>query len=128
MYQHLLHFLNLLLLHNWINLIHLSVFLLRFRFLILFIHLYYYVFFIIPNVNTQFSPYYFFNPKLFLICFLQFFFVKCSNYFFDFKTTNKTCPEHSVFNFLIEVTSSDQFGTWAFAKMFIYFDILTNQL
>ena len=50
--------------------------------------------------NTQFiifSLYYFFNSKLFLICFLEFFFIKPSNNFFSFKNTNNKCPRHIVF-------------------------------
>ena len=44
---------------------------------------------------------YFFNSKLFLICFLQFFFVKRSNNLFPVKITiaKNICPRHSVFNF-----------------------------
>ena len=61
----------------------------------------------------------------FLICFLQFFFVKRSNNFFAFKVTNNICPHYSVLTVLITKTSSNQFGTWSFANMFLYFDILT---
>ena len=46
-----------------------------------------------------FSPYYFFNSKVVLICFLQFIFVKRSNNFFSFKITDKICARNSVFNF-----------------------------
>ena len=46
----------------------------------------------------SFSLYYFFNSKLFLICFLQFIFVKRSNNFFTFQITNNICPWNSVFN------------------------------
>ena len=49
---------------------------------------------------VAFSLYYFFSSKLFLICFLQFFFIKRSNNFFAFKITNNICPRHSIFNFL----------------------------
>ena len=52
--------------------------------------------------NMQFiaySFYYFLNPKLFLICFLQFIFGKRSNNFFAIQITNSICPRHNVFNF-----------------------------
>ena len=67
-----------------------------------------------------------------MICFLQFFFVKRSNNFFAFKTTNIhywlkiTTVQRTVFlTFLITKTSPDQLGTWFLAKMLLYFDILT---
>ena len=40
-----------------------------------------------------------FNSKLFLICFLQSFFVKRCNNSFVFKITNNICPRNSVFSF-----------------------------
>ena len=42
-----------------------------------------------------------FYPKLLLICFLQFFFIKCSNSFFTIKITNNICPLNRVLTPLI---------------------------
>ena len=56
-----------------------------------------------------FSLYYFFNSKLFLICFLQFIFVKRYN-LLSIKNINNICPQHSIFNFFNPKTSSYQFG------------------
>ena len=109
MYQHLLNFLNLHLLHNQINPIQLSLFLLRILVLENLNHLYY-IFFIYRTVkrtivsfpfNIQsiaFSLYYFFNSKLFLICFLQLFFIEHSSTFFALTITNNICPRYNVFN------------------------------
>ena len=78
-----------------------------------------------------FSLYYFFNSKLFFNFDLPFviFFVKRSNNFFSFKITKNTCPRQihiQVFlTFLITNSFSDQFGALPFAKLFLYFDILT---
>ena len=97
-----------------------------------------YVFFVNPTVKRiiigfpfnicfiTFCLYYFFNFKLFLIYFLQFFFVKLSNNFFTVNVTNTLCPQHQIFNILqLTKTSSDQFGVQPFTKMFLYFDVLT---
>ena len=104
MYQHLLHF------FRSAFVAYLDKSNLRFRFWKIFTHLYY-VFLINPTVKRTivafpfnikliaFSLYYFFNSKLFLICFEQFFFGKRSKNFFAFKITNNICPRHSVFNF-----------------------------
>ena len=85
MYQHLLHFLNLLLLNNSINVIQLSLILQKIL-VLEHIHLFILCLFTNPSIkrtivafsfNIQFisfSLYYFFNPKLFLICFSQLFF------------------------------------------------------
>ena len=110
MYQHLLHFLNLLLLHNQINLNQFLLFLQTILVLEIFTHLYY-VFFINPIVKKiiiafpfkilliGFSLYYFFNSRLFLIWFLKFFFIKLINNFFAFKITCTICSRNSIFNF-----------------------------
>ena len=45
--------------------------------------------------NVQFNAFsldYFFNSKFFLICFLQFFFVECTNNFLSIKIINDICP------------------------------------
>ena len=48
----------------------------------------------------SFSLYFFFNFKLFLICFLQLFFIKrFNNFFSSVKITKNVCPWHNVFNF-----------------------------
>ena len=110
MYQHLLDFLNLLLLQNKINLIQIWLFILKISVLEN-IHSFILCLFINPTVkwtiiafpfNIQFIfsfLYYFFNSKLLLICFLQFLFVKRSKNFFALEITNTICPRHSVFNF-----------------------------
>ena len=71
----------------------------------------YYVFFINPTLKgtivdfpfniwfIAFSLYYFFNSKLFLICFFQFFFVKCPNSFFVFKIIHGICPQNNILTF-----------------------------
>ena len=46
-----------------------------------------------------FFHYYFFNSKLFLTCFLQFFFIKRSNNFFSFKICNNIFHDTVLFNF-----------------------------
>ena len=47
-----------------------------------------------------------------MICFLQFFFVKCSKIFFSIKITNNIAVHDTVLlNFVATKTSSDQFGT-----------------
>ena len=95
MYQCLLHFLNLLLLHSIFTLPPKDIVSGKYS-------LIYAVFFINPTVKRTalsfslninfitFSLYYFFNSKHFLICFLHFFCVKHFNNFFDFKITNNT--------------------------------------
>ena len=122
MYQHLLHFINLFLLHNSTNLIQLSFFLIKILVLEIFTRLYN-IFFINPIIKRNivafpvniyfiaFSLYHFFNSEHFLISFLQFFFVKTSNNFFALKITYNICPRNNAINFLIRKNSSDQFGT-----------------
>ena len=68
----------------------------------------YYVFFIYLTIKqiiilfpfniefVAFSLDYFFKSKLFLIYFLQFFLVKCSNNFFLAKIINNICPWNSI--------------------------------
>ena len=78
------------------------------------------------HFNIQFitfSLYYFFNSKVFLICLLQ----------FVFNVPTISSPLRSLhrtvfLTFLIRKTSSDQFGVYLFAKMFLYFDLLTISL
>ena len=100
------HFLNLLLLINYSNL--------KSKFLLFpfppedfgsgkYSLIYIIVFFINPIIKRIIDKEsinffnYFFNSKLFLVCFLQFFFVKSSKNFFSVKITNNICPRHSAF-------------------------------
>ena len=46
----------------------------------------------------SFFLYYFFNSKLFLICFLQFFFIKSCSNFYSIKVFYYICPRLSIFN------------------------------
>ena len=67
---------------------------------------------------------YFFNPEFFLTGALQLFFMECFDNFFTVGITNNVCPRHSTFYFLDKKTL-DKFGTYPFAKIFLYFDFLT---
>ena len=68
-----------------------------------------------------FFLYYFFNSRLGLICFLQFFFMKRPHNFLSI-----TYVYRKVFlTFLILKTSSDQLGRYHLSKMFLSFAILT---
>ena len=49
------------------------------------------------------------NSKFFLICFLQFFFVKFSSNLFSFKIINNICPRNSTFNFF---NQKNFWATW----------------
>ena len=70
---------------------------------------------------TTFSLYYFFSSKLFLVCFLQFFFVKRSNNFFTITITNNICPRHIVFNFFNHKIFLEQICNRTFCqKVFIF--------
>ena len=110
--QHLLHFLSQFLLHDQTNLIQI-LFCFCYEYAALEItHFILLIFFINPIVkrilvafpfNIQFIAFsnnYFFSYRLYLICFLQFFFVKRSSNFFTLEITNKICPRDSIFNFL----------------------------
>ena len=70
----------------------------------------------IQLITSSFN--YFFYSKLFLICFCNFF----SNNFFIIKIANNICSQHSIFTFFIHKSF---FRPIPFAKMFLYFDILT---
>ena len=61
---------------------------------------------------------YFCYSKFFLIYFCNFF----SNNFFIIKIDNNICSQHSIFTFFIH---KNFFRPIPFAKMFLYFDILT---
>ena len=84
------------------------------------------------HLTYNLSPlylYYFFNSKLFLICFLQFFFVKVSNNFFTIKITNNICPWHSVFNLFNHKTLFRLTWNVTFSKnvfIFIFCNMITN--
>ena len=84
----------MLLLHNHINLIELLLFSIRFWSKKIFARLRY-LFFINPAIKRIIIAFpfslYFFNSKLFLICVLQFFFVKRSKNFFVFSITYAFC-------------------------------------
>ena len=68
--------------------------------------------------------------NLFLICFLQFSFTKCSSNFIYFKITNNMNSSFSFFHrasvLTVIKTSSDQLGTQPFTKMFLYSNKITN--
>ena len=65
----------------------------------------------------------FFNPKFFLVCFLQFFFVKCSNNFFTFKITDNLALKYSIFNFDSK-TFLKPIWSVTYCKNIFYVDIL----
>ena len=115
MYQHLLRFINLFLLHNQINLIQL----LHLPHRKIFTRLYY-VLFINPTVYRIFSLL-IFNYKLFLTSFLQFFYVKHSNNLSTIKLTNKICPQHSIFNFFNHKNFFRPIRSVTFCKSFLHF-------
>ena len=60
-----------------------------------------------------------------LICLLQFFFTKYSNNFFTTEIINNICLWDYILKFLITESSSDQFGMYPLANMFLYFKLLT---
>ena len=136
MYQHLLHYLCLILFHNYTNLINFHSSSWRFWSWKISTHLYY-VNFINATVKRTivaflfnvkfitFSLYYFFNPKFFFICFLQFFFIKASNNFFVLKIINNIWSWPGVFNFFTHKNLFRSIWNRAFCKVFLYFDILT---
>ena len=81
------------------------------------------------NVSfTAFSLYYFFNSKLFLICFLQFFSCKSSRNFYSFKITNDICSWNSILNFCNNKIFFRPIWNKAFCKSFLlwHFNIITN--
>ena len=96
---------SIMFLHNLTNLIQLSLFLLKISalgnihsfILCLFLSIQLLEAFPSNAHFIAFSLYYFFNCKLFLISFLQFFPVKSLKNFFAFKITNNICPRHTFF-------------------------------
>ena len=127
-------------LQNLINLIQLLLFLLKILVLEN-IHSFILCLFINPTVkrtivafpfNIWFialSLYYFFNFKLFLIRFFQFFFLKCCNNFFVFKIINNICPRHNVFTYFDHKNFFIPIWNIAFCKnffIFSYSNIITN--
>ena len=64
-----------------------------------------------------------------MIWLLQFFFVKCSNYFLAVKMTNKICPRNSIFNFFNHKNLSRPIWSVIFYKnvlIFLYSYMITN--
>ena len=132
MYQHLFHFLNLLMFQNLINLIQLLLFLVKILVLEN-IHSFILCLFINPTVkrtiiafpfNIQFiafSLYYFFNFKLFLIRFFQFFFLKRCNNFFVFKIIDNICPRHNIFTYFDHKNFFIPIWNIAYCKIFFIF-------
>ena len=51
--------------------------------------------------------------------------LKRSNNLFVFKIANNICPLSKILTSVVTETSSDQFETWRFVKIFLYLDILT---
>ena len=76
-----------------------------------------------------FSFNYFFYSKFLLNCFLQFFFIKRSNYFFTINIINTICQWCYIFHFINykKFFRPSYFRNLFFrplAKLFLYFDIL----
>ena len=139
MHQHLLHFLNLFFLHNKSN----STFsfppkdfsFLKYSLIYIFSFLSIQLLkellwpFHVKYSSLSFHFYYFFNCKLFLICFLQIICVKLSISFFTVKITNSICPRYSIFNFFNHKNFFWIIWNMAFCKnifVFWYFYMVTN--
>ena len=122
-------FLSLILLHNYVSLIQLSLLLLKISVPENFgSFIYTMSFLLIQLLNGLLYPFHLtynlspfllvtFSIKLFLICFLQFVFVERSNNFFFNKIINNICPRHRIFNFFNH--------KHLFRRIWSNFDILT---
>ena len=96
----------------------------------------YEIFFINPTIRTIIIPFpfdvqfitfsfkHFVYFKFFLTRFLQFFFIKTSSNSSPFKSLTTQVQGNAFLILLTTKISSDQFGLYPLAKMFLYFEIL----
>ena len=77
------------------------------------------------HIANHLFSWFFFYPKLLMICLLQFLFIKCSNNFFTIKITNNICWRNNVFECYNHKNFFGPIWSISCSKYVWYFDILT---